>query len=393
LRFRVPARPEPVDLRTYCATKAADTKTTPESLLPLHAWWINGGIACNVMPDNIWGAYHITELLEMLNAAAPSVPDCTFFINKRDYPQLRATVGAEPYERFLGTRDLCRERYHAYAPVLSFYGGADFADVIMPLTEDWKLEPAVAAPQHWSKAAAVAIWRGTATGNGLDARTNVRLRLVEFADAHADIIDAKLTGYNLRDKMSADPDGTVRVSYLDVARAPTRAPYVTLAEQLAAHKYVVYVDGHCAANRYGALMHGGRAILKVASERLADGGQQWLFPDLVGHCVSESTWEALPDASVDHFIIESTLSNLRATVLWLREHDDVAQRVAACALSKAPTRAACVNAWIHTLHAVASAQHTAAPPLAGAKKAWYSPYDSRYAKLGRPHVGDCFTAT
>jgi len=44
------------------------------------------------------------------------------------------------------------------------------------------------------------------------------------------------------------------------------------------YKYLVYVDGHCAACRYGFMMRLGSVILKVAPRQVAD--TMWYFPIL-----------------------------------------------------------------------------------------------------------------
>ncbi len=42
--------------------------------------------------------------------------------------------------------------------------------------------------------------------------------------------------------------------------------------------------------------------------------------------------------NADHFIIRPDLQNLNQTIYYLREHDDIAQAVAARALARSPTR-------------------------------------------------------
>ena len=68
-----------------------------------------------------------------------AVPDVEFFINKRDFPQLKRNV-SEPYD-FIYDQDnvpLDREKYTSYAPIASFFVGNDFADVPFVTTDDWE---------------------------------------------------------------------------------------------------------------------------------------------------------------------------------------------------------------------------------------------------------------
>lgn len=372
----------------YVAKKCGATRRPPEDWLPPEAWWINGGILCNVMPEGVWGPSHLEDLEAMLTAACAerTIPDCDFFLNKRDYPQLKRD-GSEPYTRFTGETHLARESYLTYAPVLSFYGGSSFADVLMPLTEDWKLVSRAGRAADlvgWEATRTVAVWRGTATGNGVRTDTNVRLHLVAAAATTlSTFVDAKLVGYNLRDKCVAATAGDMYVDCLDVATVGPRDKFMALDTQVATYRYVVYVDGHCAANRYGALMACGRVILKVTSLRQEDCGEQWLFPDLLGARVGAdgdcpAQWDT---CDYDHMVVDADLGNLAATVEFLRDNDPLARRVAYAALSKAPTRDRILDAWRDALCTVHSASVPAATPCLG--RAWFSPYDSRYARLGR----------
>ncbi len=372
----------------YVAAKCAETRKAPEAWLPTNAWWINGGILCNVAPPGVWGDAHCAELMDMITAtcAAHTIPDCDFFINKRDYPHLRRD-GGEPYARFVGTDTLSREAYTSYAPIFSFYTGTAFADVPMPLTEDWRAidaaeseTPNASLSAAWERAAPVAVFRGTATGNGITPETNVRIRLVQYSAEHADVCDCKFVGYNQRDKVTSVDAAGMHVGFLRAASLPPLAPRMSMDQQAAAYKYVLYADGHCAANRYSALMRSRRPILRIASEREADGGSLWLFHNLQGATVTDAA--TLPENvhTADHFVIVPSLENLATTVHFLRAHDDIAQAVAARAYAAAPTRACILEAWRTSMCAVAAWASGAA---AGDGKVWFSPYDSRYAQIGR----------
>lgn len=115
-------------------------------------WWANGNIICNEISksDNIesmqyWGDQFLTPLRDMLGEACRTrnIPDCEFFINKRDYPQLKVNVSrgepVEPYGFIFDKDDrnpeedvdLVRCKYKTYAPIVSFYAASPdrFADI------------------------------------------------------------------------------------------------------------------------------------------------------------------------------------------------------------------------------------------------------------------------
>lgn len=75
-----------------------------ENILEMSSWWANGNIICNeddrtetnrdhgkVSTSQWWGDQFLFQLKDMLaeTCAQRTVPDCEFFLNKRDYPQLK----------------------------------------------------------------------------------------------------------------------------------------------------------------------------------------------------------------------------------------------------------------------------------------------------------------
>jgi hypothetical protein len=425
------------DIDTYARQKAYASAKPVETLLPPSAWWLNGGVVCNVMPEGVWGSAHLPELLQQLRAtevAFGDLPDCTFFFNKRDFPQLTLD-GSDAVARFTGESRLAREAYTHHAPIVSFYGGGVFADCVAPLSEDWRLAcdkelvatstfAACDVTDGWESTAPVAVWRGAPTGYDLTPARNQRIALVHrFTRTHAaaTFVDALFvcSGPGGRDRLvpvpapvpaSTHADAGVqhvttaalpalRLTYFDPAcvepALPVSAVPLPLAAQRAAYRYIIYVDGHCAANRYGALMHSGRVILKVMSMHDDDGGgRQWLFPSLVGLHVSQdgSCKSILPLGSVrspDHCIIDADLANIEATIQYLREHDAEARAIAAAAAAAAPTRQMITATWLALLQQLNDTCCPPSPP--SGHDVWFSPYDTEYARCGKPQSSSLYS--
>lgn len=102
-------------------------------------WWANGNIICNEysnesLGNQFWGDHFLFQLKDMLAETCNNrvVPDCEFFVNKRDYPHLKFNpdiaggIPVEPYG-FIFDRDdripeqdipLNRHFYKSYAPIL-----------------------------------------------------------------------------------------------------------------------------------------------------------------------------------------------------------------------------------------------------------------------------------
>jgi hypothetical protein len=111
-----------------------------ENYIKKEEWWANGNIICNehtkyqhkAEQSQWWGDHFLFQLKDMITETCNHrhVPNCEFFINKRDYPQLKYNMqlgrAVEPYG-FIFNRDdrdesqdvpLARHLYRTYAPIL-----------------------------------------------------------------------------------------------------------------------------------------------------------------------------------------------------------------------------------------------------------------------------------
>ena len=212
-------------------------------------WWANGNIVCNTEVREFWGDAFLLQLRHMLLTLGGerAVPDCEFFINKRDYPQLKAD-GSEPYDfiRDGSSSPLTREAYASYAPVASFFVGRAFADLPLVTTDDWEAATGLVFPPKgvdlrsaaksagrsvaWGDRVPTAVFRGTSTGAGVDATTNTRIRLATLGASWArhpefggptPFLDVGLVGWNNRDmKLPGRPMTFIKPESLGLDVAP-----------------------------------------------------------------------------------------------------------------------------------------------------------------------------
>lgn len=323
-----------------------------------------------------WGDQFLLQLKDMLSETCRTreVPDCDLFLNKRDYPQIKFNEQrgevVEPYGFIFDKDDrdpmqdvpLEEMHFRRYAPVLSFYTSERFADIPFPPSEDWEAatgevfppsmnytvesegdgkgtEPkiTVGVPRDlftrdnllkferpWEEKVSIAFFRGTATGGGITTATNQRLHLAQVSwewekdpqlngsSGGSPFLDAKITGWNMRDKKVSHS----RMDYVKKEQFPfngdRNANFVEIYKQ-STYKYVLYVEGHCAACRYGFMMQLGSVILKVDSKCVAD--KMWYFPLLQPYR--------------DHIPIKADLSDLREKLEWCHTHDDECKKIAA----------------------------------------------------------------
>jgi hypothetical protein len=359
------------DLEIYIEKK----HTHEKYLRDKSQWWANGNIICNVIESEQGGPtqwqrdHFLFQILDMLSETClqRDVPDCEFFINKRDYPHLKYNEDkgvVEPYGFIFNKDDRVPEddiilegehNYPTYAPILSFYSSARFADVLFPSSEDWEsavgeiFPPSLipdkdsdgkVGPQkirdlftksnlekfkvEWAEKVATAFFRGSATGGGVTAETNQRLGIATLGNKWASekrgysaddvpMLDAQITGANRRDKkISRAPMTFINPQDFNFSMGNH---HMTPIYQQSRYKYLVYIEGHCAACRYAFMMMLGSVILKVESSCVAD--QMWYFP--------------LLKPFVDHVPVKSDLSDLEEKIKWCRDNDDKCREIASAA--------------------------------------------------------------
>eukprot|EP00594_Rhizosolenia_setigera_P016235 CAMPEP_0178955274 /NCGR_PEP_ID=MMETSP0789-20121207/9505_1 /TAXON_ID=3005 /ORGANISM="Rhizosolenia setigera, Strain CCMP 1694" /LENGTH=615 /DNA_ID=CAMNT_0020636869 /DNA_START=155 /DNA_END=2002 /DNA_ORIENTATION=- len=362
-------------LDTYYTKKAGDYRE--EQVEPdRFKWWANGNIICNELSRNkrkedmqYWGDHFLAPLQDLLGEACRerNIPDCEFFLNKRDYPQLkvnipRGGIPVEPYgfiydkdDRFPEQDvDLCEEhKFNTYAPIVSFYAASPqrFSDIPWPSSEDWEAACGLVFPQTFmhkknkegkaefdgnprdlfteanfrkfergwdDNRVATAFFRGTATGGGTTIYNNQRLRVAHYSHIWKDdpikggdepYLDACIVGWNMRDKKIAESSMT----FLKQKEFPFTAGkhHFTPIYEQSKYKYLVYVDGHCAACRYGFMMRLGSVILKVEPRQVAD--TMWYFPLLKPY--------------VDHVPVKPDLSDLEEKIKWCRDNDEKCRQI------------------------------------------------------------------
>lgn len=312
-----------------------------ENILSTHKWWANGNIICNEMSKNVWGEHLTIQLRDLLIQVCSErqIPDMEFFINKRDFPQLKCDL-SEPYDFIYrnSPAPLKAYKYSTYSPIVSFFCSPEFADLPFVSADDWEIMTGRIFPPKggdnyssakqkdyvcaWEDRIATAFFRGSGTGGGVTIKDNQRLRLADISYAWRSdprynnrnpidgvaFLDAGVVTWNIRDKkMPGGPMTYLRESdfkFKTVGRVP-------MYEQVR-YKYLVYVEGHCAAARFGFLLKVGCVILKV--ESVCVPSQLWFFPALKAY---------------EHFVpVKADMSDLAEKIEWCKTHDSECRTIA-----------------------------------------------------------------
>ena len=303
----------------YTNTWTSDARAAlPKKHLPPDRWWSNGWMLCEKCPSNFIGDTWVTTVGNMLMSACKAgMYDIDFIVNKRDTPCVRVD-GADPMNP-LDINLPSVVNPSALLPVLSFYTGAEYADISMPHPVDWQrvtgryfAQASVRPPVqqrpdvYWEHKVPVAVFRGSMTGIGACKRTNQRAYLCSLQSKN---LDARLTGVNARFKV--DPF-TRAIS--SAQRSDTAGAFMDIEDQQENFRYGVCIDGHSAVDRMGRLFNGRQAVLKVESPKCALAPHAWISDFL-------HAWEHYVPVSAD-------LSDLDASICWLKERDDCASGMA-----------------------------------------------------------------
>jgi hypothetical protein len=307
----------------YIEAKAAATGVR-ERLLPAHNWWANAHILCNVMLPRLWGDAFLVEYHDMLTrlCLTRAVPDVEFFLNKRDFPQVR-TDGAAPYAFLFShpPEEPAHPQRRSFVPVLSGYTGPAYADVPFVTCADWEISgcDVDGASVGWDEKHSTAVFRGACTGFA-DASDNARIQVAQLSQQwgtvldRADMLDAALTCWNVRDKVHSG--GRVEFTPVDALRGSLRAGrefYLTHAQQIR-YKYLLYIDGHSAANRLSFLLSSGCLVLRVDSSPSTTASTLWFMRAL-------QPW-------VHYVPVQPTGDDLYRVITWCREHDEQCRAIA-----------------------------------------------------------------
>ena len=296
------------------------------SKIPRSSWWSSQGIACNVPSSDMgWSTTHVAAYVAFFCEAADMIntPDQVFFLNRRDLPLVPRDPGRHPYAAF-GTP--CR------APVptptlraFSMYTGAGWKDTAIPECLPWRAPPRVAWRNKTHGHGA--LFRGSSTGRGITAETNVRLALAKAS--RSPILDAGITAYSKRDKWAIDGNKVVQQP---VIRAWMKAGIPL--EEWGKWKILVYAEGHSAALRLGPMLGCGSAILwAVLPNYETDAPRLWFWPP----CVTPADLLASSDSnpiSKDVAMVGPCAvgEELFQVIRFLQAHDDVAERLGCAAL-------------------------------------------------------------
>jgi hypothetical protein len=239
------------------------------------------------------------ELVSFLAKIDYMLPDGVYIWTASDSMILKRD-GSGPYSA-IGNITLKLD--NKFIPLLSYSGHVDFWDIPVINFDDMQYAFGKGTPPpfvEWETKKSIAVFRGTTTGCGYTAETNMRLKLSTMRSADLDVGIVKHTN-----QMKFDPKeglGTI-----NPAEFPT-VPLMPMSEQ-ATNKYIIHIDGNVAAYRLLSTMMTGSLILKVE-------GPYTLWVD---HVLKPGK----------HYVpIKADLSDLLDVLEWCKNHDARCKKIA-----------------------------------------------------------------
>lgn len=354
-----------------------------ESLLPdIHQWTGSNCLLANEFPiqagNNRLGAYANYLLAIASHRSFPKKTTIEGFLNQRDFP-IATKDGTEPYYDIVGSMDIPIHGLPSnpeWALIIGHGYGSRYVERPIPTLDEWKLVTqkyflgecensylSFTVPK-WDTRIPTAVFRGRATGCGIEPSTNARLHIAQLSEKWSTskeygpgnptdnfmFLDAGIVGYHSRmkyarlrgksrDAQKANP------KYLEKVQGIPRSKSLSRDEQLR-YKYIVHIQGNNdnPAYRMASELCGGFVILWVGEPFDAPNG------DSQRHL---SLWYQTELKAWEHYVpVHYDLSNLAEQITWCKTHDKECKKISQNAQKFAKThftRSYLISIGLHAL--------------------------------------------
>lgn len=290
-------------------------------------WYGNNGLVRYEYPilENDSGVPQMHDMLKTL-CEQRQIPNCEFFINRRDFPILNKN-STEPYNHFFDNKNLplLSHNYANYAPILSCCITKNNADIPIPTWEDWGRVSVLENKYFfkssninnvksikWENKKPIAVFRGASTGMGVTIETNPRLKIAYLNNQKKKdekdgnyFLDAGITSWNLRPRKI---HGEKYLKTIDIDNLNIQLSQKLSPEIQSTYKYIINIDGHVSAYRQSLEFSLGSVILMVNSDYYL-WFKQYLKPYV-------------------HYIpIKKDLSDIYEKISWCKNNDHKCQQI------------------------------------------------------------------
>jgi hypothetical protein len=293
--------------------------------------FITSAVPTTPGPGTVHLELYFAETKYLLERACESrlMHDCDLFFNFRDQLVLTEDMRAPFFHFFKGDPPVIQEFVgRRMCPIVSYCGRPGYLDVPFPTADETRrIYRLVGKPRcedqyavaddgvlvkEWGAKKPTAVFRGSATGCGLDERTNVRIQARRLSDKGirapdgVPYMDVVLTGEG---KVVFRKHKSERFVRIADTSGQDPAAKLSFAEQ-SAFKYVLDIEGNVASYRLGNTFGMHSVVLYVRGDYTP-----WFY-----HLMKDR---------VNCVFVRQDLGDLVETLKWCREHDDDCRRIAA----------------------------------------------------------------
>lgn len=267
--------------------------------------------------------YNVFKSFLKLLVKERKIEDCCFYINLRDFPILRKNL-THPFEHLYDDKEIKIANYKKMCPIFSQSITNKNADLLIPTNDDiirvtqkyytdkcddqYSNEKDKLINRTWNKKIDKAVFRGGATGCGININTNPRLKVAKLGVEHPDVMNTGITDWNAKPKKhSGRPLEVIDIKMLNDMGIQLVDGIDNIEKSN--YKYIINVDGSVSAFRLGYELSMNSVILKVNSDY-----KMW-YSDLL-------------EPMVHYIPIKKDCSDLVKKIEWCRKNDDKCKKIA-----------------------------------------------------------------
>ena len=297
--------------------------------------------------DIVYYRFLLEELIQRVKLEGRCLPDAIFCLNLRDCPVLKVDETAHKI-KVLNPYPAVTESYNntlltlesSMIPILSHSGHNNYHDIPLPTTDDIEYhsqqffisnnDKECSSRYHseikdleWKDKINKAVFRGTATGDGITPETNLRMKATLLSNQFPELLNVGLTAIN-QNKIRVNS----KYGLLKINKKELLSKYkIDISNKLdlverQKYKYNLCLDGHTRADRFGNEMRLKNIMILPNS-----GHFLWFEPFMCPiKWTGRETTTFLKNIKIGtHFLIEPHLKDLLSLIKWCQNHDSECQ--------------------------------------------------------------------
>ena len=251
------------------------------------------------------------------------IPNVQFFINYRDSPILKKNL-TEPYHHLFDSKEISIEneyKFKKFCPILSQSVTDEYADILLPSNDDWLINSSKIFTDEcsnsytknkfenlnldWKKKKNICVFRGSATGCGMNLENNMRLKAAQISIENPKLLDAGITDWKSREKKYMNEP----IKIINPKDFKFNLVDGISRQEQSNYKYILNIEGYVSAFRLSSELRMNSVILICESDY-----KMW-YSDLL--------------IEYEHYVpVKKDLSDLIDQIKWCIKNDKKCKKIA-----------------------------------------------------------------